>query len=386
MRPEGLGRYKGRETQARLIQTSKNTMHWSTRVFLVLLRLVIGWHFLFAGREKLDTPNWTSEPYLRGAVGPAAGCYRGLIGDSVTDRLTPGDGLPPELRKDWQAYLDAFISHYQLDEEQKQLAQTKFDQRVSATASWLSQGGTERKVKKVLANGSTVEMEVRTESRLREYLDKRQQIWDIQDKELSVFSGGAPARLGILKGDADRLRTDLRADIDEQTAELKKALASVLTSEQQKMEPLPEPVQRRWSERNPLQWIDWLTRWGLTVIGACLLLGLLTRLACLGGAGFLLLVVAAIPPLLWLSPDIQMDGYKNILEMLALFALATTRSGRWFGVDGLIQFLNPFRWRRRAAAEAPVERTPTPHAQPRPQPTTRPTATATTPKPRSWRD
>jgi hypothetical protein len=36
---------------------------------------------------------------------------------------------------------------------------------------------------------------------------------------------------------------------------------------------------------------------------------------------------------------------KNLIEMLALLCLATTRSGCWAGLDGLLQFLNP--WRRR---------------------------------------
>lgn len=31
---------------------------------LILLRLVIGWHFLYEGLAKLFNPNWTSAPYL----------------------------------------------------------------------------------------------------------------------------------------------------------------------------------------------------------------------------------------------------------------------------------------------------------------------------------
>jgi uncharacterized membrane protein YphA (DoxX/SURF4 family) len=36
----------------------------------VVLRLVIGWHFLFEGLSKFETDGWTSEPYLREANGP----------------------------------------------------------------------------------------------------------------------------------------------------------------------------------------------------------------------------------------------------------------------------------------------------------------------------
>ena len=43
---------------------------------------------------------------------------------------------------------------------------------------------------------------------------------------------------------------------------------------------------------------------------------------------------------------------KNLIEMLALLTLATTLSGRWLGLDGLLQFFNPRRWRRPAVVAA----------------------------------
>jgi hypothetical protein len=69
------------------------------------------------------------------------------------------------------------------------------------------------------------------------------------------------------------------------------------------------------------------------------------------GAIFLLLLYLAMPPFPWLpDPPRPTEGHylfvsKNLIEMLALLALATTRSGRWAGLDGLLQFLNPRRWR-----------------------------------------
>src|SRR5713226_1511564 len=65
-------------------------MNGLTRVMLVLLRLAIGWHFLFEGIEKIESVNrgrtetsrpWTSEPYLRGATGPMGDLVRQSIGD-----------------------------------------------------------------------------------------------------------------------------------------------------------------------------------------------------------------------------------------------------------------------------------------------------------------
>src|SRR5262245_21034141 len=100
----------------------------ATIVLLVLLRLAIGWHFLFEGVEKLRSPTWSSENYLRESTGPLAPMFRKIAGDSLADRLTPrpitgsedaiGDRLsefmPPALDRDWQLWYDAFLRHYAL--------------------------------------------------------------------------------------------------------------------------------------------------------------------------------------------------------------------------------------------------------------------------------
>ena len=101
-----------------------------------------------------------------------------------------------------------------------------------------------------------------------------------------------------------------------------------------------------------LDWIDFLVRWGLTISGACLILGLFSRLNCLVGAALLLSFYLAVLPLPGVLEAVRVEGYpyvnKNIVEMLALLTLATTRSGRWAGLDVLIYYLNPFRRRTTA--------------------------------------
>src|ERR1700720_3153129 len=82
--------------------------HALTRFFLVALRLSIGWHFFVEGMDKLNSPSWSSEPYLREASGPLAPYFRELAGDRLVDKLTLGQNgsFPPELDIEWQAYLD----------------------------------------------------------------------------------------------------------------------------------------------------------------------------------------------------------------------------------------------------------------------------------------
>lgn len=48
------------------------------QTFLVLLRVVIGWHFLYEGYLKLTTESWSAAGYLTNARGPFAGFFNGL--------------------------------------------------------------------------------------------------------------------------------------------------------------------------------------------------------------------------------------------------------------------------------------------------------------------
>ena len=53
--------------------------------FLVLLRLAIGWQFVYEGLWKLNTLSspkpWTSAGYLRSARGPFRDVFRNMTGD-----------------------------------------------------------------------------------------------------------------------------------------------------------------------------------------------------------------------------------------------------------------------------------------------------------------
>jgi thiosulfate dehydrogenase [quinone] large subunit len=48
---------------------------------IVILRVLIGWHFLYEGLAKLSKPGWSAAGYLQQARGPLAGFFHGLAQD-----------------------------------------------------------------------------------------------------------------------------------------------------------------------------------------------------------------------------------------------------------------------------------------------------------------
>lgn len=80
-------------------------------------------------------------------------------------------------------------------------------------------------------------------------------------------------------------------------------------------------------------------------IGACLILGLFSRLAALGGGLFLAIIVAATWqwPGYYSPPLHPAQGHslfvtKEFVEMMACFALAAIPTGRWGGLDFFIHY------------------------------------------------
>lgn len=48
---------------------------------LTILRVLIGWHFLYEGLIKLSTPDWSAKSYLEASVGPFASYFTSLAAE-----------------------------------------------------------------------------------------------------------------------------------------------------------------------------------------------------------------------------------------------------------------------------------------------------------------
>ncbi len=87
---------------------------------------------------------------------------------------------------------------------------------------------------------------------------------------------------------------------------------------------------------------DFLNQWGLVLIGISLMLGLLSRWACLGGMFLLLLYYFANPPFIELSGSLYNEGNylivnKNLIEFFALWVLFHVPSSKVFGIDRIFK-------------------------------------------------
>ena len=65
-----------------IIMNERNSLPKNALPALTLLRILIGWHFLFEGVMKLYTPAWSAKPYLLSAE-TMSGLYQWLASDSL---------------------------------------------------------------------------------------------------------------------------------------------------------------------------------------------------------------------------------------------------------------------------------------------------------------
>ncbi len=399
------------------------------RIFLVVLRLAIGWHLFVEGATKLETfstgPTGTNKPfssrgYLQQSQGPLAPFFRGMAGDPDQQLLAqiehePGK-LPKALEQQWQDYVVRYIRHYDLSVDQQQKADAIQKEYLQKLQEWFNTGSKE--VTREYSFASTTPT-LTTKARIDEYRKKLQEYRDRVDAwNLRFEKDVSKAKMTSLRGEVAKLRVELQKDLDDMQLAFSKELDKLLTPEQLKSDydkflrrlmkagesqgytldhqAVAELVQAArnvnfssttWdrlgaypeaffsemanhpelskvlyavSKKNVapplkvedtrmLDLADRTVSWGLTLCGLGLLLGCFTRLSALGGACLLLLFYLSLPPLPSLPENPLAEGKylfvnKNLIEALALFVIATTASGRWFGVDGLLSLFVPFKY------------------------------------------
>jgi len=399
--------------------------------FLVLLRIAIGWQFLYEGLWKLNTFSsarpWTSAGYLRAARGPLRNVYRGMTGDPDDLRWLDYDQVSAGL----DAYRSRFLAHNPdlTDDQKSQLdamldGPAQFSVRLDHVPAGLKIEGNLKKVisydpeaKRLIVDGKLhllpkerldLEKQARalksaSKADVDRFVEALDQVFKLSshlsyNERLAVLLKIDPERVGLVYRDdktkevveqrkgkiteykellsryneelpraretfehkhletqwdeIQKLRSDLVAPVRALEADFRQDARKLLTVEQLARGPVPEP----WT---PQQRIDHLTIWTLIGIGCLLMAGLFSRLSALGAAALLLSFYLAVPPWPGVEELIETAGpehsfiiNKNLIEVIALLAIASMPTGRWLGLDQLFSLA----FRRRRSLPQPAAR------------------------------
>jgi uncharacterized membrane protein YphA (DoxX/SURF4 family) len=338
---------------------------------LILLRIAIGWHFLNEGVEKIQMSRmgggkpFSAEGYLRNATGPLARYFRGMVPDA--NGLAKLD--PARLKAGWADDIRKIGEFYGFDAKQKETADELLHKaEADADIIFLDKTFLDDRTKYYHDLGEVQRVEWSTDTisydRLRA-AERRKEI----DADRRKLVGDLDAIGTSLKGSVDKLATEeqVKASGGRFPGYVWGKTLNVGSSTYDLPFSIPQ-----WDS---LQWINFSTQYGLVAIGACLILGLFTRPAALAGAVFLAQIYLSMPPWPGLprapGPEHFFIVDMHLIEMLACLFLATTRSGRWIGVDALL-----FGWIGRRRARAQDETT----TEPDPRPGRRSRAAASQPK------
>lgn len=261
-----------------------------------------------------------------------------IEGEVAPDTQVTADMVPEELATLWEEYGEQFTAVLEryytielertakdddLDKKEKE-QQTADLERERATAErWVS-----TRVDEAQLSYAKWLLEPGTQEQVAKY---RQAVADL-------LTDLPAEKEAALEKEVATLHDSLWKGVQDKAAGLKRSVQSVLN-----VDDIVESVEVP-EEREFLYYLDWATRWGLTALGVCLLVGFCTRFAAFGAAIFLLMTYLAFPPFPWLPTPPNNEGTylivnKNLIEMLALFVLMTVPSGRWFGVDGLLAWV-----------------------------------------------
>ena len=332
----------------------------------MLLRVAIGWHFGYEGLWKFEswqrgnTP-FSAEGYLRNASGPLTPFFRAMVPDV--------DGLA-RLDKDtlddaWKGDVTRIGNHFGFNDAQRQQARSLLNDSQNWAADWFLDRDNREKIGKYKHDLGAVEK--------------------VEGNSLALSNEREWAAAQRHALDTDR--KDLTKDIDAHAASLRDAVAKLATKEQAQKAGVwyrvwpvqaasvvglasSADVEKAREYRPGLTLLDVnnvLTAGSLVAIGFCLIAGLFTRLAALGGVGFLALIYLCMPPWPGLPPNPLAEGHflyvdKNLVELVALLALAALPTGHWIGLDALL--FGARRRRREARQEGrTVEAEPAPRSR-----------------------
>ena len=308
-------------------------------VALVVLRLALGCHFLYEGVWKIThRDEFSAEPFLTQAKGPISGLFYAMLPDvNGRERLqiatdakgkTSIDGSV--ITERWKDIRRDFLAHYQPPRSADAAAQASYE-RLARAAERTYNDFREKAENYLKANADEIVAHFGALDRFENDKERNQQAPYQKQRRWE--------RMMELRHEADKWIKDLGT----QETAFKNSLYSLLDEQQETLGRVP-------GSWNPLLWnrmeqINFAVTYGLTAIGICLMLGLGTPLAALGGAAFMCFVVMTQPAFPGIyPPDPAVVGHgllvnKDFVEMTALLVVAASAAGRWGGLDYFLYHL-----------------------------------------------
>ncbi|MDR0391255.1 MAG: DoxX family protein [Planctomycetaceae bacterium] len=348
-----------------ICKNSKTGICTCAVICVVLLRVVIGWHYFYEGIHKFDpAADFSSKGFLGIAKGPTAelfywmlpdinGTQRLIIDEVDVESKTIKDGkenIKTEKRKTftvyekaWDNYYQAFLKKHELDKVEAQkpdnkktdetpnIAQIKANQKYEVDSIYKRyldslRTGAETQEKDVLAYYASFKRykeKIKTTRNDTEYEKKRR--WD----EMMKYRAEAEKWTNTLDSLGNAMQSDLARAVEPQLAGEK---GNIITKPEKVW--IPNPIVA--SQMNAL---DLAVMIGLSAIGFCLIVGFCTRLAALGGIAFLVCVILTTWPVPGYYPPLPsavgnfLFISKDGVELAGLLVLMIVGAGRWGGLD-----------------------------------------------------
>lgn len=346
---------------------------------VVALRLAIGFHFYFEGTDKLKSGNFDATGFLATARGPLAPLFQGMqddpSGSKILGTKTNDANNSAKVEIDpsltfalWDDFVDRATAHYEFgDKDLLDQIQSRVERLDQELRSAMDPEQSERIAKQLTTDRAIAGVISRQRADAKGILDIHRSQFEawIDEHRVDIEShintagrlqgfqrDGVNAASAALEVESLRKQVDqIRAERNSRLLSWKNEIVAFWDSLEREINGLAVDIQRSKSPitvhrpfdqpYSKIKWINSVIPWFDTVVGACLILGLLTRSAALAGAIFLLSIALSQP--FWLPGSVP--TYNQIVELTGLLVIAGIGAGRYGGLDYFIQGFWQ-RWRK----------------------------------------
>ncbi|GHT22930.1 hypothetical protein FACS189419_06190 [Planctomycetales bacterium] len=316
--------------------TNKYGICCVTIALIVLLRVAIGWHYFYEGLHKFDpAEGFSAKGFLGIAKGPLGEFYYSFLPDlEGVQRLEISavkDASGKEVKtftvyeKAWNEFYDAYLK--QFPNVKKEEADDIFNRYLKSLRDGAAD--TEKDIAGFKASLKRNTELNNTVPNGADYAEKRR--WDAMMK----YRNEGSKWTDMLEKMGNGLQSDLGRLAN---PELAGSNGKIVTDpEKGVIKFVPNPF-----VKTQMRAMDLAVMYGLSAIGLCMMLGFCNRLACLGGAVFLVNVVMTTFPVPGVYPPLPsavgnfMFVSKDVVELIAMLMLASMPAGRWAGLDWFI--------------------------------------------------